>query len=68
MQVEAVPSDRWDIILTRRQWHDDEVYLQRRRQPIVLGYSQWHMQITLIMMFDHQKSLQIWFLLVVSQG
>jgi hypothetical protein len=37
---QAVPYDRWDIILTRCQWDDDEVYLQRRRHSIALGHSQ----------------------------
>jgi hypothetical protein len=47
---------------------DDEVYLQRRRHSIALGYSQWHMRITLIMAFDHRESLQTWFLLAHRQG
>jgi hypothetical protein len=46
------------ILITRHQRHDDEVYLQRRRHPIALGYSQWCMRIILIMALYHRQSLQ----------
>jgi hypothetical protein len=47
----------------RRQWYDDEVYLQRGMHPIALGYSQRYMWITLIMVLYHRQSLQPRFLL-----
>jgi hypothetical protein len=68
MQIQDVSPDWWGIILTRRQWHDDAVYLQRIRHPIALGYSQWCMRITLIMMLYHRQSLQTRFLLSYSEG
>jgi hypothetical protein len=52
----------------RRQWHDDVVHLQRGMHSAAAGYSQWCLQIILIMALYYRQGFQAWFLLVYSKG
>jgi hypothetical protein len=67
-QINDVSPDWRGTILTRRQRHDDEVHLQRRRHTIASRYSQWWMRIILLMALHHRQSIHAWILLANSQG
>jgi hypothetical protein len=48
--VKNVSPNRWSVIQTGHQWHDDKVYLKRRRHPVLReihngvcgAHSSWH--------------------------
>jgi hypothetical protein len=54
-------------VSTRRQWDDDEVYLERRRHIVAWRHTYGFMWGTLIMALDHRESIQTWIQLADSK-